>query len=85
MVNSATKRRLFLEKQESNAQMMLTGLGFPKNSKLMVLFYNINTGSRMRDCSISFKYEKPLITEIRDMFTKTPCCTLDAIGKLKWV
>ena len=63
MVNSATKRRLFLEKQESNAQMMLTGLGFPKNSKLMVLFYNINTGSRMRDCSISFKYEKPLITE----------------------
>ena len=68
MVNSVTKGRLFLEKQESKAQVMLTGLGSRKNSKLMVLFYNINTE----------------ITEIRYMFPKTPDCTFDAIGKLKW-
>ena len=75
MVNSVSKGRLFLEKQESKAQVMLTGLGSRKNSKLMVLLYNINTGSRMSDCSI---------TEIRYMFPKTPDCIFDAIGKLKW-
>ena len=39
----------------------------------------------MSDYSISFEYEKPLITEIRDIFAKTPDGTFDVIGKLKWV
>ena len=85
MINSTTKRTLLLEKLESKTQFTLTSLSSPKNSKSKVLFYNSNTGSRMSDCSISFKYEKPLITEIRDIFSKTPDDTFDVIGKLKWV
>ena len=36
----------------------------------------------MNDCSICLKYEKPLIVEIRDIFSKTPDDTSDIIGKL---
>ena len=39
----------------------------------------------MSDCSISFKYNKTLITEIRDIISKTQDGTFDVIGKLKLV
>ena len=39
----------------------------------------------MNDCSICLKQEKPLIAEIRDIFSKTPDDTSDIIGKLKSV
>ena len=68
MVNSATKRTLVLGKLESKTPVMLMGLDSPKNSKSEVLFYNSNTRSRMIDCSISFKWENLLITEIKDIF-----------------
>lgn len=83
--NSATKRALFFEKLELKIPMMLTGLGSLKNSKSKVLVFNSNIGSRMSDCSISFKYEKPLFTEIRDIFSKTTGDTFDVFRKLKQV
>ena len=85
MINLATERILFLEKLESKTIVMLTGLCSLKNSISKVLFYNSITESRMSDYSISFENEKPLITEIRDIFAKTPDGTFDVIGKLKWV
>ena len=85
MVNSEIKRTLLFEKLELKTPVMLISLGTPKNSKPKVLFYNSNTGSRISDCSISFEYEKPLITEIRDIFSKKLFGTFDIIGKLKAV
>ena len=55
-------------------------LGSPKNFKLKVLFYGDNTGSRMSDCSISLKCRKPLIIEIRDIFSKTVDSILDVVS-----
>ena len=57
----------------------------PEKFYTKFLFYNSITESRMSDYSISFENEKPLITEIRDIFAKTPDGTFDVIGKLKWV
>ena len=56
----------------------MTGLCSTKASKSKV-------ESRMSDCSISFKYNKTLITEIRDIISKTQDGTFDVIGKLKLV
>ena len=37
--------------------------------------------SRISGCSISFKYEEPLITEIRDIFSKTRGGKFHVTGK----
>ena len=37
----------------------------------------------MSDCSISFKCRRPVITEIRDIFSKASDRIFDAIRKLK--
>ena len=47
MVNNNTKRTLFLEKLESKSS--------PPNGNLS--FYNSNTGSRVVDATMDFKYD----------------------------
>ena len=39
----------------------------------------------MNDCSVIFKYKIPLITEIKDIISKTPHGTFDVNGQLKWL
>ena len=39
----------------------------------------------MNDCSVIFKYKIPLITEIKDIISKTPHGTFDVNGQLEWL
>ena len=81
MINNNTKRTLFLEKLESKSPVKITGLSSPPNGNLS--FYNSNTGSRVVDATVDFKYDIPECMTINEIINTGKKGTLDVCGTIK--
>lgn len=69
MLNSSTKRSIFVKKCETKSQVNLIRLGSPSKGNKKIYFYNSNIVSETEDTTVAFRYEKPLLNKITDIFT----------------
>ena len=84
MINSNTRKAIFLEKCESKSPVKLSNISTPKQGNL--IFFNTNLGSRMEDLSnINFKFQELSSTKISDILKTQAGGKFDVIGKISWL
>ena len=81
MLNSSTKRNLFVDRNVSKQAVTLVDISPTEN----ISFFNTNYGSRLINApNLSFSYKGPLMTSIKDISLKTSG-TFDVTGRIKWL
>ena len=74
---------MFFGKLESESPVKITGLSSPPNGNLS--FYNSNTGSRVVDATVDFKYDIPKCMTINEIINTGKKGTLDVLRDKKIV
>ena len=84
MINSNTRKAIFLETCESKSPVKLSNISTPKKGNL--IFFNTNLGSRMEDLSnINFKFQELSSTKISDILKTQAGGKFNVIGKIRWL